>query len=159
MVATRCLCCGSGVQPGGAKTFGVLMFLLSWYANNREAESVRCIIEMRIQIFPSHRDSSFLLDELKLNNEFLGCRFCFIVAASALLAGAAQNKIRTEGYHNYFAAKVTCAEVRKSVFAAGAAFVFLTTVFSELYYVLISKAMERPAWQTNGPSVGMSPYP
>ena len=32
MLATRCLCCGSGVKPGGAKTFGVLMFLLSWYA-------------------------------------------------------------------------------------------------------------------------------
>lgn len=31
MLATRCLCCGSGVKPGGAKTFGVLMFLLSWY--------------------------------------------------------------------------------------------------------------------------------
>lgn len=115
MLATRCLCCGSGVKPGGAKTFGVLMFLLSW--------------------------------------------LCFIVAAAALIAGAAQNKIQTKGYHNFFGDKVTCREVAKSVFAAGAAFVFLTTIFSELYYVLISKARERPAWQSNGPSVGMSPYP
>ena len=87
------------------------------------------------------------------------CRFCFIVAFAALLAGAAQNKIQTKGYFNYFGGKVKCSEVRKSVFAAGAAFVFLTSIFSELYYILIRKARETEPWRANGPSVGMSPYP
>lgn len=85
-------------------------------------------------------------------------RFCFIVASSALIAGAAQNKIQTQGDFNYFGANVTCREVRKSVFEAAAAFSFLTALFSELYYMLISKAWA-PEWQSNGPSVGMSPYP
>ncbi|XP_024374669.1 uncharacterized protein [Physcomitrium patens] len=84
--------------------------------------------------------------------------FCFIVASSALIAGAAQNKIQTQGDFNYFGANVTCREVRKSVFEAAAAFSFLTALFSELYYMLISKAWA-PEWQSNGPSVGMSPYP
>ena len=86
-------------------------------------------------------------------------RFCFIIGGSALIAGAAQNKIRTKGYYDYYGPKVTCSQVRKGVFAAGAAFTFLTAVFSELYYVLISKARETEPWRSNGPSVGMSPYP
>jgi hypothetical protein len=98
-------------------------------------------------------------DERKGRLFVFDCRFCFIVASSALIAGAAQNKIQTKGYYDYFGAKVKCSEVRKSVFATGAAFVFLTTLFSELYYVLISKAREPEPWRSNGPSVGMSPYP
>ncbi|XP_024392659.1 uncharacterized protein [Physcomitrium patens] len=115
MLASRCLCCGSGVKPGGAKTFGVLMFLLSW--------------------------------------------MCFVVATSALIAGAAQNKIQTEKYYNYFGDRVTCREVRKSLFEAAAAFTFLTMIFSELYFLLLSKAREPEPWMSNGPSVGMSRYP
>lgn len=30
MIVTRCLCCGSGYKPGAARTFGVLMFIISW---------------------------------------------------------------------------------------------------------------------------------
>lgn len=30
MVVTRCLCCGSGYKPGGARTIAVLMFIFSW---------------------------------------------------------------------------------------------------------------------------------
>ena len=31
MIVTRCLCCGSGYKPGAARTFGVLMFIISWW--------------------------------------------------------------------------------------------------------------------------------
>jgi len=30
MILTRCLCCGSGYNPGAARTFAVVVFIFSW---------------------------------------------------------------------------------------------------------------------------------
>lgn len=85
----------------------------------------------------------------------------FIIAAAALLAGASQNKIQTKGLFYSTGPNVTCRQVQKSLFAAGAAFTFLTMLLAEVYYVLVSKAREGESWQAynpGGPSVGMSAY-
>lgn len=92
---------------------------------------------------------SYIVDE---------CRLCFIIAAATLLAGAAQNKIHTKGYGYITGPTITCRQVRESLFAAGAAFTFLTMLFTEVYYVLISKARDSHDWQSSPPSVGMASY-
>lgn len=32
MIVTKCLCCGSGYKPGGARLLGVILFIFSWIA-------------------------------------------------------------------------------------------------------------------------------
>ncbi len=83
------------------------------------------------------------------------CRLFFILAFAVLLAGASGNKIHTKGY---ISESVTCHQVKKSLFAAGAAFTFLTMLLSELYYVLIVKASSGASYGGPSPSVGMSTY-
>ncbi|XP_024392072.1 uncharacterized protein [Physcomitrium patens] len=115
MIDTRCLCCGGGYKPGGARTVGIIVLLLSW--------------------------------------------ICFIIASAALFVGAGQNKIRTKGLLYRSDRNVSCKEVRRSLFAAAAAFTFITMLMTEIYYILISRAREQDvAWQSYGPSVGMSAY-
>jgi hypothetical protein len=79
----------------------------------------------------------------------------FILAFAVLLAGASGNKIHTKGY---ISQSVTCHQVKKSLFAAGAALTFLTMLLSELYYVLIMKASSGGSYGGPSPSVGMSTY-
>jgi hypothetical protein len=79
----------------------------------------------------------------------------FILAFAVLLAGASGNKIHTKGY---ISQSVTCHQVKKSLFAAGAALTFLTMLLSELYYVLIVKASSGGSYGGPSPSVGMSTY-
>jgi preprotein translocase subunit SecG len=79
----------------------------------------------------------------------------FILAFAVLLAGASGNKIHTKGY---ISQSVTCHQVKKSLFAAGAALTFLTMLLSELYYVLIMKASSGASYGGPSPSVGMSTY-
>lgn len=91
------------------------------------------------------------------------CRMCFIVASAALVAGASQNKIQTKNlFYAGDSQTMTCRQVRKSLFAAAAAFSFITMLMTEAYYVLIENAREGgSAWQSygqNGPSVGGSVY-
>jgi len=117
MIVTRCLCCGKGYKPGGARTVAVLMFIFSWVS--------------------------------------------FIIASAALLAGASQNKIQTKGLFSPTGPNVTCKQVQKSLFAAASAFTFITMVWTEFYYFLISKSTQGvEAWQSyqGGPSVGMTAY-
>lgn len=83
------------------------------------------------------------------------CRLFFILAFAVLLAGASGNKIHTKGY---ISENVTCHQVKKSLFAAGAALTFLTMLLSELYYVLIMKASSGGSYGGPTPSVGMSTY-
>ncbi|CAM6011469.1 unnamed protein product [Sphagnum balticum] len=113
MILTRCLCCGSGYNPGAARTFAVVVFIFSW--------------------------------------------LFFIFSFAVLLAGASANQIRTKGFVNQ---SLTCEEVKKSIFAAGAALTFITMLLTELYYVLISKASSSPAGSYGGPNpaVGMATY-
>ena len=53
----------------------------------------------------------------------------------------------------------SCQTLRKGVFAAGAAFAFLTAILSEFYYISFSKADDSgiPPYSKES-AVGMSPY-
>lgn len=94
-------------------------------------------------------------------------RISFIIAELCLLVGARLNTIRTHAIVNFsdetddLEDELHCKQVKKSLFGAGAAFSFLTLLFSELYYVFITKASEG-SWQqsyNNGaPTISMSSY-
>jgi len=72
-------------------------------------------------------------------------RVTFIIAASCLLAGSVRNAYHTK-YRDLMGERApSCQTLRKGVFAAGAAFIVMTGITSELYYVSFSKA------NTNGP--------
>ncbi|KAF5473123.1 hypothetical protein F2P56_009761, partial [Juglans regia] len=71
---------------------------------------------------------------------FITCWVTFVIAEACLLAGSVRN-----AYHTKYTTKLTdnppsCEMLRRGIFGAGAAFVVLTGVFSELYYVSYSKA-------------------
>ncbi|MBA0635372.1 hypothetical protein Godav_024393 [Gossypium davidsonii] len=70
---------------------------------------------------------------------FITCWVFFLIAEVCLLAGSVRNAYHTK-YRNLLDNPPSCATLRKGVFGAGAAFVFLTAVVSELYYVSYSKA-------------------
>ncbi|KAE8707532.1 Detected protein of confused Function [Hibiscus syriacus] len=72
---------------------------------------------------------------------FITCWVFFFIAEACLLAGSVRNAHHTK-YKNFLNHPPSCATLRKGVFGAGAAFVFLTAIVSELYYVSYSKADE-----------------
>ncbi|KAL3690300.1 hypothetical protein R1sor_016609 [Riccia sorocarpa] len=91
----------------------------------------------------------------------------FIISELCLLVGARLNTLRTRSVVNFSddgdpADDLHCRQVKKSLFAAGAAFTFLTLCFSELYYISVTRASEG-SWQesyNNGaPTISMSTYP
>jgi len=68
----------------------------------------------------------------------------FIIAASCLLAGSVRNAYHTK-YRDLMGERApSCQTLRKGVFGAGAAFIVLTGITSELYYVSFSKANNGP---------------
>lgn len=71
-------------------------------------------------------------------------RVFFFIAEVCLLLGSVRNAYHTK-YKNLLNNPPTCATLRKGVFGAGAAFVFLTAIVSELFYVSYSKANELQA--------------
>ncbi|KAK4285959.1 hypothetical protein QN277_002582 [Acacia crassicarpa] len=73
---------------------------------------------------------------------FLICWLCFFIAEICLLAGSVRNAYHTR--YRTFADmdSISCATLRKGVFAAGAAFIFFTALVSEFYYVSYSKARD-----------------
>jgi hypothetical protein len=91
------------------------------------------------------------------NNKCIAfCRLVFILAFLILLVGATANKIHTQGYYNR---NVTCQQVKKSLFIAGAFLTFITMVLSELYYILISKASSFAApYGGPPPPIGLATY-
>ncbi|KAJ4976564.1 hypothetical protein NE237_001670 [Protea cynaroides] len=72
---------------------------------------------------------------------FIICWLTFFIAEICLLAGSVRNAYHTR-YRTIFNGDnpPSCEILRKGVFAAGAAFVVFTGLFSELYYVCFSKA-------------------
>lgn len=72
---------------------------------------------------------------------FIICWLFFLVAEICLLAGSVRNAYHTK-YRTFFGGEdpPSCETLRKGVFAAGAAFVFLNMIVSEFYYVCHSKA-------------------
>ncbi len=90
------------------------------------------------------------------NNKCIAfCRVVFILAFLVLLVGATANKIHTQGYYNR---NVTCQQVKKSLFIAGALLTFITMVLSELYYILISKASSAAPYGGPPPPMGLATY-
>ncbi|XP_047310252.1 uncharacterized protein LOC124913862 [Impatiens glandulifera] len=91
---------------------------------------------------------------------FIICWVFFTIAEICLLAGSVRNAYHTK-YRAIFANEeaLSCEMLRSGVFAAGAAFVFLNCIVSQLYYVCFSKARE--SYQFGGEAgngVGMSTY-
>ncbi|KAJ4843777.1 hypothetical protein Tsubulata_017404 [Turnera subulata] len=68
---------------------------------------------------------------------FITCWVFFFIAGVCLLAASVRN-----AYHTKYLSDLShsCKKVRKGVFGAGAAFIVLTGIVSELYYVSYSKA-------------------
>ncbi|GLU23044.1 hypothetical protein SLE2022_390770 [Rubroshorea leprosula] len=65
----------------------------------------------------------------------------FFLAEVCLLAGSVRNARHTK----YLGSKISCQVLRRGVFGAGAAFIVLTGIVSELYYVSYSKANDGQA--------------
>lgn len=77
-----------------------------------------------------------------------------------MLAGSVRN-----AYHTKYRSSlmfndqpVSCETVRKGVFAAGAAFVFFTSIINKFYYVFYSKARGGPGPYGGEVGVGMAAY-
>lgn len=96
MLASRCLCCGRGLRPGGSRAWAIVLFISCWVL--------------------------------------------FFIAEVCLLAGSVKNAYHTKYKTVLFSSSTSCRTLRKGVFGAGAAFVVLTGIISELYYVSYSKA-------------------
>jgi len=75
-----------------------------------------------------------------LNYSYCEIRISFLGAEACLLAGSARNAYHTK-YRGYFVRHdLSCATLRKGVFAAGAALTLLSMLASILYYWAHSKA-------------------
>lgn len=73
-------------------------------------------------------------------------RVSFLGAEACLLAGSAKNAYHTK-YRGFFQADhLSCATLRKGVFAAGAALTLLSMIGSIFYYWIHSKA-DTGGWQ------------
>lgn len=81
-------------------------------------------------------------------------RVCFVIAVSCLLGASVNN-----AYHTRYAVAldkpISCEKVRKGIFGAGAAFVVLTGIFSELYYVGYSRANDGQGTYSRDTGVSM----
>ncbi|KAM0889670.1 hypothetical protein ACQ4PT_027600 [Festuca glaucescens] len=76
---------------------------------------------------------------------FVICWLTFVIAELCLLAGSVRNAYHTK-YSGYFInGPPHCHMLRKGVFAAGAAFTFLTALFTELHYIFYAKARSTAA--------------
>ncbi|XP_015692307.1 uncharacterized protein LOC102719949 isoform X1 [Oryza brachyantha] len=83
---------------------------------------------------------------------FIACWFAFVIAELCLLAGSVRNAYHTKYSTLVMRGPLRCAMLRKGVFAAGAAFTFLTALFAELHYLFFAKA--RHAADVPPPIVG-----
>jgi hypothetical protein len=90
---------------------------------------------------------------------FIICWLFFIIAELCLLAGSVRN-----AYHTKYRMVIdgnnppSCETLRKGVFGAGAAFIFLNCIVSELYYVFFSKAKDSFQPYGGEAAVGMGTY-
>ncbi|CAN4096985.1 unnamed protein product [Withania somnifera] len=91
---------------------------------------------------------------------FIICWITFFIAEVCLLAGSVRN-----AYHTKYRSSLlfndkplSCETVRKGVFAAGAAFIFFTSIISKFYYVSYSKATAGHGPYGGQAAVGMAAY-
>ncbi|CAI9779099.1 unnamed protein product [Fraxinus pennsylvanica] len=81
---------------------------------------------------------------------------CFLGAEACLLAGSARNAYHTKYRANFHIEHLSCATLRKGVFAASAALTLLSMVGSILYYWSHSKA-DTGGWEKhNNEGLGMT---
>lgn len=90
--------------------------------------------------------------------EIICFRVFFFIAEICLLAGSARN-----AYHTKYRTLLTdtppsCQMLRRGVFAAGAAFIFFTSIVSQFYYVCYSRARESFQSYNKDTGIGMSTY-
>ncbi|CAD6261726.1 unnamed protein product [Miscanthus lutarioriparius] len=83
---------------------------------------------------------------------FIACWVTFVIAELCLLAGSVRNAYHTKYTSLFSKDPPRCAMLRKGVFAAGAAFTFLTALFTELHYLFYARA--RDAADVPPPIVG-----
>jgi hypothetical protein len=84
------------------------------------------------------------------------CWLTFVIAELCLLAGSVRNAYHTK-YSGYFInGPPNCATLRKGVFAAGAAFIFLTALFAELHNIFYAKARSAAPPIIHGGGIGMT---
>ncbi|KAL7186335.1 hypothetical protein ACSBR2_028139 [Camellia fascicularis] len=89
---------------------------------------------------------------------FITCWVFFFIAEVCLLAGSVRNAYHTK-YRTVFTDNPpSCQTLRKGVFGAGAAFVFLNCIVTELYYVFYSKAKESFQPYAGEAAVSMGTY-
>ncbi|RYR60934.1 hypothetical protein Ahy_A04g018026 [Arachis hypogaea] len=127
MIVTRCLCCGKGSGSSPVKKKKNWMVCKS----KVRYHTVFCQVLKKLERFHFLRKSY----ETKVT---------FIIAAACLLAGSVRNAYHTK-YRNLLKQSApSCETMRKSVFRAGAAFIVLTGIASEIYYVSFSKSNNGP---------------
>lgn len=85
-------------------------------------------------------------------------RVFFFIAEVCLLAGAVKNAYHTKYKPFYSDTPQHCQILRKGVFAAGAAFIFLTAIVSEFFYVCYSSAREKFQPYGGETGVGLGTY-
>lgn len=89
----------------------------------------------------------------------LASRLSFLVAEICLLAGSARNAYHTKYVGNFVRKDlVSCAALRKGVFAAGATFVLVNMIASILYYWSYSKANTDGWMKHRNDGVGMEEF-
>lgn len=92
------------------------------------------------------------------------CTFCFrvafFIAEVCLLAGSVRNAYHTKYRSSFLTSDkpLSCETLRKGVFAAGAAFIFFTSIISQFYYVSYAKARGGPMPYGGEAGVGMAAY-
>ncbi|KAI7746621.1 hypothetical protein M8C21_001705 [Ambrosia artemisiifolia] len=111
---------------------GALLFLL--VSQLLVMAATRCLCCGRVLIPGRSRALAIFL--------FITCWVTFIIAEACLLAGSVRNAYHTEYRTVLSANPPSCETLRKGMFGAGAAFVVLTGIASELYYVFYSKSDE-----------------
>lgn len=91
---------------------------------------------------------------------FIICWVAFFIAEVCLLAGSVRN-----AYHTKYRSSIlmddkplSCETLRKGVFAAGAAFIFFTSIISQFYYVSYAKSRGGPMPYGGETGVGMAAY-
>ena len=86
-------------------------------------------------------------------------RLFFLIAEICLLAGSVRNAYHTKYRTIFSELPPSCETVRKGVFAAGAAFIFLTAIVNKFYYICYSSARENSFQAYGGETgVGMGTY-
>ncbi|CAN4102871.1 unnamed protein product [Withania somnifera] len=91
---------------------------------------------------------------------FIICWITFFIAEVCLLAGSVRNAYHTKYRSSFYRSDkpLSCETLRKGVFAAGAAFIFFTSIISQFYYVSYAKARGGPMPYGGKAGVGMAAY-